>query len=647
MQNSLDPNRKYEEPDLNKKEKEVKKEEKKASPAAAKMRNDLLALCAVLLIAGVAFAIKRNSEQINEDVPAEVDPRIMEGDMVRTIEGRRAALYSGIGDDTERIDVINKDELSQVLCVYDDGYALIEHGDNIGFVKLGLFESAEDEKYLQALELKDSKNIETEDTLVYIVRGGEKEGQSPDFAHQEMDDSEEFTSYEPDSEESENESPEESQNYSVSEDGTVLTITGIGRMRDCILPEDVDEQSWWSNKDQRKKSINPWMEKGITRIEIGEGVTSIGDNAFCACESLTEVVLPESLEEIGENAFRECSALKTINFPKNLHIIGNSAFCQCKALETVTLPENLQIIGNDAFWSSGLTSVFISDQVVLIGDDAFGNNKLSSFSVGKDNERYAEIDGVLYDKIKKELVAYPKMQTGTSFSVPEGIKGIGRCAFWFSGIKNVSLPQSIRYVREYAFGGCELESLPLRDGLAALGYGAFRYATCESPGTSLPDTMKSVGPNAFDDFPLGRIYIPAGTAFIGNSAFDPDKTDFFAVSENNPFYRSENGVLFRKKDDALLYYNGKGGRKEYVIPDGTKVLTDGAFLGCHALRKVYIPASVTLIGRNTFGWDSYDDLKIEPLLCIEKESYAREYVEEMNYDNWEYAGKDDCLTGNE
>ena len=173
MQNSLDPNRKYEEPDLNKKEKEVKKEEKKASPAAAKMRNVLLALCAVLLIAGVAFAIKRNSEQINEDVPAEVDPRIMEGDMVRTIEGRRAALYSGIGDDTERIDVINKDELSQVLCVYDDGYALIEHGDNIGFVKLGLFESAEDEKYLQALELKDSKNIEAD------IRGGITEIKNP------------------------------------------------------------------------------------------------------------------------------------------------------------------------------------------------------------------------------------------------------------------------------------------------------------------------------------------------------------------------------------------------------------------------------------------------------------------------------------
>ena len=75
MQNSLDPNRKYEEPDLNKKE----KEEKKASPAAAKMRNVLRALCAVLLIAGVAFAIKRSNEQTSEDVPAEVDPRILVG----------------------------------------------------------------------------------------------------------------------------------------------------------------------------------------------------------------------------------------------------------------------------------------------------------------------------------------------------------------------------------------------------------------------------------------------------------------------------------------------------------------------------------------------------------------------------------------
>ena len=595
MQNSLDPNRKYGDENLN-----HKKEGEKVSPATAKIRNAIKVLCAVLLIAGVAFAIKRSNEQTSEDVPAEVDPRILVGDMVRTTGERAATMYSGKGDDTEKIDVIKKDELSQVLCIYDDGYALIEHGDHIGFVKLGLFESAESVEYLAALEIKDSADIATDDSLV----------------------------------------------FTVNNDETVLTITGTGRMRDCILPENVDEQSWWNNKDERNQSINPWMGKGITRIEIGEGVTSIGDNAFCACESLTEVVLPESLVEIGENAFRECSALKTINLPKNLHIIGNSAFQQCRALETVTLPENLYMIGDDAFWTTGLTSIFIPDQVLLIGKAVFGNNKLSSFSVGKDNVRYAEIDGVLYDKIKKELVAYPIMRPGSSFSVPEGIKGIGNCAFWFSKIESIDFPESIRYVEKFALGGCSLDSLPLNDGLAALGSGAFKYASCESPELKFPDTIKSIGPGAFDDFSLGTISIPAGTAFIGYLAFDSDKIESFSVSEDNPFYRSEKGVLFRKKDDALLCYNGKEGLNEYVIPDGTKVLTDGAFLGCGQLEKIYIPASVTLIGRDTFGWYSYEDVKIEPLLCIEKESYAREYVEEMNYDNWEYANKNDWLTEN-
>ena len=74
MQNSLDPNRKYGDENLN-----HKKEGEKVSPATAKIRNAIKVLCAVLLIAGVAFAIKRSNEQTSEDVPAEVDPRILVG----------------------------------------------------------------------------------------------------------------------------------------------------------------------------------------------------------------------------------------------------------------------------------------------------------------------------------------------------------------------------------------------------------------------------------------------------------------------------------------------------------------------------------------------------------------------------------------
>ena len=47
-------------------------------------------------------------------------------------------------------------------------------------------------------------------------------------------------------------------------------------------------------------------------VAVPAGVTSIGNEAFKKCESLTSVTLPEGVTDIGESAFYECKNLTVV-----------------------------------------------------------------------------------------------------------------------------------------------------------------------------------------------------------------------------------------------------------------------------------------------------------------------------------------------
>ena len=110
----------------------------------------------------------------------------------------------------------------------------------------------------------------------------------------------------------------------------------------------------------------------LTSVNIPDGVTSIGGNAFQSCYSLTNINIPDGVTAISGSAFPNCYSLKNINLPDSVTNIGIYVFYNCYALTNINIPDGVTSIGTSAFQNCySLTSVNIPDGVTSIGGNAF------------------------------------------------------------------------------------------------------------------------------------------------------------------------------------------------------------------------------------------------------------------------------------
>ena len=102
----------------------------------------------------------------------------------------------------------------------------------------------------------------------------------------------------------------------------------------------------YSSSDDKRNRV---YQNSVQKIEIGNGVTSIGGSAFSICSSLASITIPDGVTSIGDSAFRSCYSLASITIPDGVTSIGDSAFGSCFSLASITIPDGVTSIGDSAF----------------------------------------------------------------------------------------------------------------------------------------------------------------------------------------------------------------------------------------------------------------------------------------------------------
>ena len=213
-------------------------------------------------------------------------------------------------------------------------------------------------------------------------------------------------------------------------------------------------------------NVFDWCKK-LTSVEIGEGVTVIGWQAFMSCTALKTVKLPESLTMIGEFAFSGCTNLTDINMPESLVAISGVAFENCSSLTNITLGDKVQSIGYGAFGlCSALETVTLGKNLTEIGYSAFsGCSSLKSIQIP--------------DKVKTlQYETFFNCTSLTEVVLHNGITEIGNgCFSGCTSLTKFNLPAEIAVIGENVFSNCSnLTSVIIPKSVTSIGFGAF--ASC-------------------------------------------------------------------------------------------------------------------------------------------------------------------------
>ena len=378
------------------------------------------------------------------------------------------------------------------------------------------------------------------------------------------------------------------------------------------------------------KSIGPFalgaIGTEIEKIVIPAGVVQIDYLAFGDCELLSQIIVSaenKSFCDIDGVLFDKGKKRiikypngreeKEYSIPDGVTAIGQRAFNSCRHLTKIFIPDSVTVIEKAPDGALGefcpqeiLNSVSVNTLLTLSVDAFVGCGSLSNIIVSGGNSKFCDIDGVLFNKAKSQIIKYPRGRADKRYTILDGVTSIGEYAFnGCEGLEGITIPDSVTSIGEHAFYGCRWLEIINFNGSES------QWKTIEKDEDWDAEAFE------FD---------------VTFSDKKPNKNgEVVNMEKQTPSVKASPLEDFKIENEVLRKYKGEGG--DVVIPDGVTsigsfVLCGGgslfdrhipnmrvtsitipssvtnignyAFYGCCSLTSITIPSSVTSIGERAF-----------------------------------------------
>ena len=325
--------------------------------------------------------------------------------------------------------------------------------------------------------------------------------------------------------------------WSFSPRTGVLSIEGTG-----------DMWNFWGDRGDGSNNGVPWLafRDQITGLELPEGLSSVGDNAFMDCLHLQAAVIPASVTRIGWYSFSGCTDLNELVLPEGLREIGAYAFSSCTGLSKLVLPSMLETLEERAFSScTGLSAVTFLNPCCSIPEDCLANcGALTVFGYDSSTaQAFAEAQGFSFSSLG-DFTAEGVCGDNLTWSLNSGtgvLTLVGEGDMWsFQGNKGdgfissntepwnayrsiitaLELPEGLTSIGDVAFNGCwKLRSVVIPGNVTYVG--DFAFGACNGLNEIvIPASVTGIGESAFNFCEnLREVTVPASTERVGSWAF--------------------------------------------------------------------------------------------------------------------------------
>ncbi len=429
----------------------------------------------------------------------------------------------------------------------------------------------------------------------------------------------------------------------------------------------------------------------LEKIEIPDSVELLGDSAFANCTVATSVVIGKGVKQIGQRAFYQNTELAEISFVKGIKLnsIGDYAFAHATKVKKVELPDSVTYLGDSVF--QGCSDLFEIDitkaPLVHIGSYAFGATKyyinqveaqdqnqglyyLGDWLIGtsEDDDDSDDVDNSF--KGKTESIT-PETFYGRQNLVGIADSALERCI----RLVDVELPESVKYVGDYAFYHCKKLNLvtmhevltvgdyafaedenlsQLRLGNKLLEIGSYAFYNCgalenNSLNPIVPSTVRRIGTYAFQgsglwDNPSEDGLIYAGSWVVGymGAITDVEIQDGTVGIADYAFFMAVTLKTVSNIGSAGVKYIGRGAFAlclslgTITLSDEMETIEDYTFYQCANLLNVTLPQSLKTVGRSAFyECKLLTEVDFEETLYLEKiDDFAFAYCQNLGEVNF-------------